>query len=212
VKAAPSATPAVAFLDIPLELIIVEGQIRSLIDQEGEEFLAHLESIREKGVLDPIIVTPRDGKYLLISGERRLLACRKLVLATIPARVIDAVTAEEEILALQLTENLQRADLDPIDTAQAVVGYVKARHGDEAFDTDGIINAMINMEREPDLVKKEVADTVSAIQKISGTSLRSLERICSLLNLQRRSKTPFGKRRSAFSKGTSLRPTSAIHT
>jgi ParB-like chromosome segregation protein Spo0J len=68
VKAAPSAAPAGAFFDIPLELIIVEGQIRSRIDQEGEEFLAHVESIREKGVLEPVIVTPRDGKYLLISG------------------------------------------------------------------------------------------------------------------------------------------------
>lgn len=39
-----SAAPARAFFDIPLELIIVEGQIRSRIDQEGEEFLAHVES------------------------------------------------------------------------------------------------------------------------------------------------------------------------
>ena len=183
VKAAPSVAPAGAFFDIPLELIIVEGQIRSRIDQEGEAFLAHVESIREKGVLEPVIVTPREGKYLLISGERRLLACRKLGLPTIPARVIDAVTAKDEILALQLTENLQRADLDPIDTAQAVVGYVQARHAEEGFDVDGIINMMINLEREPDRVKKEVADTVSAIMNISGKSLRSVQRTCSLLKL-----------------------------
>jgi len=183
VKVAPSAAPSGAFFDIPLELIIVEGQIRSRIDQEGEAFLAHVESIREKGVLEPVIVTPRDGKYLLISGERRLLACRKLELPTIPARVIDAVTAKEEILALQLTENLQRADLDPIDTAQAVVGYFQIRHAEEGLDTEGIINAMILLEREPGRVKKEVVDTVSTIVKISGKSLRSLERICSLLKL-----------------------------
>jgi ParB family chromosome partitioning protein len=178
-----SATPAGAFFDIPLELITVEGQIRSRIDQEGEEFLALVESIREKGLLEPVIATPRDGKYLLISGERRLLACTKLGLATIPARVIDVVSGRDEILALQLTENLQRADLDPIDTAQAVVEYIKARHGDEAFDVDGIINTLINLEREPDRVKTEIADTVSAIMKISGKSLSSLKRSCSLLNL-----------------------------
>ena len=182
-KAAPSAKPAGAFFDIPLELIIVEGQIRSRIDQEGEAFLAHVESIREKGVLEPVIVTPRDGKYLLISGERRLLACRKLGLATIPARVIDAVTAKDEILSLQLTENLQREDLDPIDTAQAVVGYVQARHGEEGLDAEGIVNTMILVERDPDRVKKEVADTVSTIVNISGKSLRSVQRTCSLLKL-----------------------------
>jgi ParB family chromosome partitioning protein len=155
-KAAPSAAPVVAFFDIPLELIIVEGQIRSRIDQEGEAFLALLESIREKGVLEPVIVTPQGGNYLLISGERRLRACQMLGLATIPARVIDAVTAKDEILALQLTENLQREDLDPIDTAQAVVGYIQARHAEEGFDVDGIINTMINLEREPDRVKKKL--------------------------------------------------------
>lgn len=73
--------------------------------------VAHVESIRERDVLEPIIVTPRDDKYLLISGERRLLACRKLGLPTIPARVIDAVAAKDEILALQLTEKLQRENL-----------------------------------------------------------------------------------------------------
>jgi hypothetical protein len=57
----PSATPAEALFNIPLELIVVEGQIRSRIDPEGEAFLALLEFVREKGVLEPIIVTPQDG-------------------------------------------------------------------------------------------------------------------------------------------------------
>ncbi|MDP2268019.1 MAG: ParB/RepB/Spo0J family partition protein [Deltaproteobacteria bacterium] len=148
-----SATPAGAFFDIPLALINVGEQVRSRIDQEGEAFLALVESIREKGVLESVIVTPRDGKYLLIAGERRLLACQKLGLATIPARVIDVVSGRDEVLALQLTENLQRADLDPIDTAQAVVDYIKVRHGDEAFDIDGIINTMILVERDPERSK-----------------------------------------------------------
>ena len=61
--------------------------------------------------------------------------------------------------------------------------YIKARHRDEAFDTDRIINTMMNIEREPNRVKKEFTDTVSVIVKISGKSLRSLERSCSLLKL-----------------------------
>jgi len=181
--AALRAAPAVAFFDIPLAVIIVAAQIRSPIDQEQEAFLALVDSIREKGVLEPVIVTPRDGNYLLIAGERRPLACRKLELATIPARVIDEVSGRDEVLALQLTENLQRADLDPIDTAEAVVEYIKVRHGDEAFDIDGIINTIILVERDPERVKKEVVDTVSTIMNISGKSLRSVQRACSLLKL-----------------------------
>ena len=179
----PSVTPAEAFFDIPLSLITVAGQIRSRIDQEGEAFLALVESIREKGVLESVIVTPRDGKYLLIAGERRLLACQKLALPTIPARVIDVVSGRDEVLALQLTENLQRADLDPVDTAQAVVEYIKDRHGDEAFDIDGIINTIILLEREPERVNNEIVVTVTTIQKIAGKSLSSLRRSCSLLKL-----------------------------
>lgn len=181
VKAAPSAAQSEVFFDIPLELIIVEGQIRSRIDQAGEEFLAHVESIREKGVLEPIIVTPRDGKYLLISGERRLLACRKLGLPTIPARVIDAVTAKEEIIALQLTENLQRADLDPVDEANALLSYFQARHQDT--DLDFAMNAFITMDRDPARLDQEAAATVAAIQKISGKSNTSMKRRFSLLKL-----------------------------
>jgi hypothetical protein len=67
--------------------------------------------------------------------------------------------------------NLQRADLDPIDTARAMVGYFQVRHAEEGLDAEGIINAMILLKREPDRVKTEFADTVSAIQKISGKSL-----------------------------------------
>ena len=92
-RVTPSATQAGAFFDIPLALIIIEGQIRSRIDQAAEAFRALVESIREKGVLEPIIVTWQNGNYLLISGERRLRACQMLGLTTIPAQVIDAVTA-----------------------------------------------------------------------------------------------------------------------
>jgi len=57
-----------------------------------------------------------------------------------------------------------------------VVGYVQARHGEEGFDAEGIINTITLLEREPDRIKKEVVVTVTTIQKISGKSLSSLRR------------------------------------
>jgi ParB-like chromosome segregation protein Spo0J len=182
-RALPGAAPSEAFFDIPLGLIVAEDQVRSRIDQEGEEFCALVESIREKGVLEPIITTPMEDKYLLISGERRLLACRKAGLTSIPARVIDELASRDEFLALQLTENLQRADLDPIDTAGALVGFFRIRHEEEGLDLDGIINAMMSLKRDPERVNEEVALTVSAIQKITGKSVSSIVRSCSLLKL-----------------------------
>jgi ParB family chromosome partitioning protein len=180
---APGAAPAGSFQEIPPELIVMESQIRSRIDQEGEAFKGLVESIREKGVLEPILVTPVEENYRLISGERRLLAARVLGLATVPARVIDGVSARDEVLALQLTENLQRADLDPIDTALALVAYIQAKSGGSPVPVEEIISALITLERDPERLPQEVADIVSAIQKITGKSLRSLERGFSLLTL-----------------------------
>ena len=83
----------------------------------NEEELAELtNSIKEHGVLQPLIVSEkRDGTYELIAGERRLRASRRAGLATVPALV--RTTTEHEKLELAIIENVQRVDLSPIDEA-----------------------------------------------------------------------------------------------
>jgi ParB family transcriptional regulator, chromosome partitioning protein len=56
--------------------------------------------------------------YLMLCGERRYLAAQKLGLETIPVRVVNTATQKDEIPAIQLIENLQREDLNPIDQAK----------------------------------------------------------------------------------------------
>lgn len=87
--------------------------------QFDEEQLAELTaSIRIHGVLQPIVVrTTPDGAYELIAGERRLRAARAAGLSHIPAVVRES--ADDELLQLALTENVQRADLNPIEEAGA---------------------------------------------------------------------------------------------
>ena len=87
--------------------------------QFDEEQLAELTaSIRIHGVLQPIVVrTTPDGAHELIAGERRLRAARAAGLSHIPAVVRES--ADDEILQLALTENVQRADLNPIEEAGA---------------------------------------------------------------------------------------------
>jgi ParB family chromosome partitioning protein len=77
-------------------------------------------SIREVGVLQPIVVRPgeRDGSYVLVAGERRLRAADMAGLSTIPA-VIRASESEERDLTEALIENLQRMDLSPLEEAAA---------------------------------------------------------------------------------------------
>jgi ParB family chromosome partitioning protein len=74
-------------------------------------------SVREHGVLQPIIVSPLDERrYLLIAGERRLTAASKVGLATIPALIRSV--QDHQRLELQLIENLHRKDLTPFEEAQ----------------------------------------------------------------------------------------------
>ncbi|MBK7319347.1 ParB/RepB/Spo0J family partition protein [Candidatus Villigracilis affinis] len=75
-------------------------------------------SIREHGVIQPIIVTPKaDGTYIIIAGERRWQASQKAGLRTVP--VITRQANNQELLELALIENVQRADLNSIEEAEA---------------------------------------------------------------------------------------------
>lgn len=91
-------------------------QPREKFDAEELENLAA--SIREHGVIQPLIVSPgEDGAYVLIAGERRLQASRRAGLKTVPVVVRSAT--DQQLLELALIENVQRADLNPIEEAEA---------------------------------------------------------------------------------------------
>ena len=75
-----------------------------------------VESIREHGVLQPIIVAPKGDDYLIVAGERRWRAAKRVGLTMIPAIVKDL--SEDQIFELALIENIQRADLNPIEEAR----------------------------------------------------------------------------------------------
>ena len=103
---------------IPQERIVTNPrQPRSRIDPE--ELAELTASIKEHGILQPLLVTYDDlsGNYTLIAGERRLLAARQAGLDHVPAIVREA--SEQQRLELALIENLQRADLTPLEAADA---------------------------------------------------------------------------------------------
>ncbi|MFA5163170.1 MAG: ParB/RepB/Spo0J family partition protein [Patescibacteria group bacterium] len=83
-----------------------EGALNDLID-----------SIREHGIIQPLIVTKKDGRYQLIAGERRLRSALSLALNEVPVIVREA--DEQKKLEIALIENLQRENLNPIETALA---------------------------------------------------------------------------------------------
>lgn len=98
-------------------------QPRHRFPEEKIEELAS--SIREQGILQPVIVKKVDGGFELIVGERRLKAAQRCGLETIPAIVKDL--AEDKLLEWALVENIQREDLNPIEEAQAYVRLIEQR-------------------------------------------------------------------------------------
>lgn len=117
----PENVPAVTsggYETLPIENISRNPrQPRSQMDQEELEELAA--SIRENGIIQPLIVTPagEPEKFTLIAGERRLLAAGMAGMDTVPVIVREA--SELQRLELALIENVQRSDLTPLDAAEA---------------------------------------------------------------------------------------------
>ena len=107
--------------EIPLELIQPDPeQPRRSFDEGALEELAA--SVREHGILQPIVVSPHGKKYSIVAGERRWRAAGLAGLVTIPA-IVRTLRGQHR-LEISLIENLQRRDLNPIETATA---YLKLR-------------------------------------------------------------------------------------
>ncbi|WP_242355164.1 MULTISPECIES: ParB/RepB/Spo0J family partition protein [unclassified Anaeromyxobacter] len=120
---APAAAPAGAavapgrgLLALPLEAIERNPeQPRKRFDEAKLEELAA--SIREHGVVEPILVRKEGGKYRIVAGERRWRASQRAGIREIPAIVRE--TSDREAFEIALIENLQRADLNAIEEAEA---------------------------------------------------------------------------------------------
>jgi len=107
-----------AVREIPIDDITPNPyQPRQRLDAESLQELA--QSIIEHGLIQPLIVTyaEEEGKYQLIAGERRWQAARLAGLSTVPAIVKEATP--RQMLELALVENVQRADLNPLEEAEA---------------------------------------------------------------------------------------------
>lgn len=115
-----------------------------------------MESIRQHGIIQPLIVRKVNGQYELIAGERRWRASKELGLQAVPIRIREAT--DHEVLEMALIENIQRKDLDPIEEAE---GYVRlAKEFNMKQDTiakrvgksrAAVANAMRLMELDPSI-------------------------------------------------------------
>lgn len=104
---------------------IVPNPAQPRLDFPEAELQSLAESIRQNGVLQPILVRRDRDRYILIAGERRWRACRMAGLKTIPAVVQDISLRDSAVLAL--VENLQRSDLNFFEEAAAIYNLMQDR-------------------------------------------------------------------------------------
>jgi ParB family chromosome partitioning protein len=167
-----AARTPTAVRDIPLEKVVPNpGQPRMTWH---EETLAELgASIREHGVLQPILVRPAGDQYEIIAGERRWRASKLAGKETIPAIVerFDDATA----LEIALIENLQREDLSPLDEAviykkmTGELGYSIRNLATKLSKDKGYVENRLRLASAPDDVRDMVAqryDTLSAAYEL----------------------------------------------
>jgi len=160
--------------DIPVKMVLTgdiignEYQPRSNFNREALNELKI--SIKERGIIQPLLVSKFRGKFQLIAGERRLRAARELNLEKIPV-LIKKIKGDEDLVELALIENIQREDLNPIEKAQ---GYKR----------------LID---EFKLTQDEVSEKVGKDRSTISNTLRLLELEEKIKNLIFRGEINFGQ-------------------
>lgn len=116
-QAASTAAPARPDRTVPIEAVVPNpDQPRRTFDEDDLNDLA--QSISKKGILQPVLVRPKDGGYQIVAGERRWRAAQIAQLHDIPVIIRDF--DDDEVLEVAIIENIQRADLNPVEEA---MGY-----------------------------------------------------------------------------------------
>ena len=113
--------------ELPIsEIELPNSQPRRYFDPEKLESLA--KSIKEHGILEPLLVRPKeDGKYELVAGERRLKAAQLAGFSQVP--VIIKGFSDKETIQIRLIENLQREDLNPLEETEGILELLALRLG-----------------------------------------------------------------------------------
>lgn len=148
-------------LEVPIEQIEPRhDQPRRSFDEEGIKELAV--SIREKGILSPLLVRRQEQGYGLIAGERRWRAAQRAGLKTIPVVLEDA--DDDEAFEMALVENIQREDLNPLEEAEAFErlmtrrGWTQEQLGEHIGKDRSTIANATRLLKLPQAVREAVAD------------------------------------------------------
>lgn len=147
-------------------------------------------SIKEKGVLEPILVRPKAGRYEIIAGERRYVATRKAGIREIPC--IEMRVEDNEAMEIALIENLQRKDLDVFEEADGlkaltdVYGYSHGEIANKIGKARSTITEIINISKIPKdvreyCIKNNIVSRSTLIEIAKQKSIENMKRLVSMI-------------------------------
>ncbi|MBD2303016.1 ParB/RepB/Spo0J family partition protein [Nostoc sp. FACHB-190] len=129
---------------VSIDKIRVAKQPRRWFDPEKMSQL--VQSVREHGILEPLLVRPLDnGEYELIAGERRLRAAKEIGLAEVP--IVSKELTDKQALQVALLENLQREDLNPVEEVEAILELLAIDLDVSIEDVKSILNVAANAKK-----------------------------------------------------------------
>lgn len=156
---------------------------------DESKLLELAETIKEKGILDPLMVRRVDGGYELIAGERRWRAAQKAGLKEVPVILREA--DDREVLEISLIENLQREDLNPVEEAEGFRDLIEkfgTSHEETSRrvgkDRTTITNALRLLKLSPEIKEHLVQNRITAGHARALLSLEDKEKqkeLCSLI-------------------------------
>lgn len=159
IESAVNTTQTLALTDIKLP----PSQPRRYFDPEKLEQLVH--SVREHGILEPLLVRPFDlGEYELVAGERRYRAAMKAGLTEVP--VVVKKLSDKEALQLSLVENLVREDLNPVEETEGILQLLSLRLNQNVTEAVSLLHRMQNEAKgkvTQNVLGKEEAAIVEAV-------------------------------------------------
>lgn len=142
--------------------LIKDNLMQPRTNYDAQKLAQLIESIKEKGVLQPILVREKEEGYEVVAGERRLRAARQLNIEEIP--VIIKKVSDQEALVLALVENIQREELNPLEEAQAFkkliesFGFTQESVAQSVGKDRSTISNQLRLLKLPEAIQKSLFD------------------------------------------------------
>lgn len=151
---------------IPIgKICFPQHQPRKYFDSDKMRHL--IESVREHGILEPLLVRPlSEGRYELVAGERRYRAAKEVGLEDIP--IVSRDLSDQDAVRIALVENLQREDLNPVEETEAILNLISIELGAGREEVIALLNRAANAKKRD--------------QELTGNVSRQLEQIAEMLS------------------------------